>query len=97
MNTCVEQQLRLLQPFRNPIPARFRFDMAYVKMSRDIAYVQYLVDLLEAPDLGSSTAPHADFLCFAGPLIGDARTDLGWYGPASTVNTQLTVFADCRR
>ena len=94
---AIEERIRLLSPFRSPIPERFHMDLAYARSQREVGYVRNLRELVMEKNGFDATHVHPDFLCFSDKLVGNARTDKAWYGSPASVNPELMVALACRR
>jgi len=97
LTAAIEERIRNLSPFRSPIPERFHMDLAYARRQSEVGYLRNLSELVHDKNGFDPKHVHPDFLSFADKLVGNSRTDKGWYGAPSSVNHQLMVPLACRR
>ena len=76
-NAAVQARVALMTPFRNFIPVRYGFDLAFTRFPREAGYVSALNALLNSD--ADAVAICAELLCFAEPLVWGDRGELGHY------------------
>jgi len=91
MQRLMEMRIASLSPFRNPIPAAWKLDLAFARASREAGYVNELRQLMASEELAETEALSPDLLCFTEPLVSNDRTDLGWYARPDMINRQAVL------